>query len=150
MKDPQTHGFMKGGPNDLEGVLHIRQQNGVTVRHVNSLKVIGDEDADFNFFTMNFGKNDGTETDDDLEARYLKLKPYNRLSWIVFPDVQQRVDPNDEKFIKFAISRSMGAMRLGGRYAGKDSAGFYGFESIKQEPKYVMTSPVWIPASALY
>jgi hypothetical protein len=120
-------------------VLRVRQQDGVSVRHVKSLQVEGDERADFDLFSADFGKNDGTQTDDDLEAEYLKLKPFFRLSWIAFPATQQGIDPNDEKFIQFAIARSMGAII----FQGKDRKDSYGFESTKQEPKYLMTSPVW-------
>jgi hypothetical protein len=141
MRDPNG-GPMKGGQNDLVGVLRVRQHNGLSVRHVRSLHVVGEVSADFNSYMTSFSKGDGTEPVDDIESAYVKLKPFFRLSWVLFPSAEARIDPNDEEFVKFTISQSGGAVSL---LIPKDGSvkDYFGFDSTNQEPKYPMTSPVW-------
>ena len=142
MRDPNGV-YMRGGQNDLVGVLCVRQRNGVSARHVGSLQVVGDVSADFNSYMAAFAKGDGTESVDDIEATYTELRPYFQISWIVFPATQVRVDPNDEDFIKFNISQSSGTPAF--LYDPKTGSpkDYFGFDSRKQPPKYLMTTPVW-------
>jgi len=139
MRDPETHGYMNGGQSDVIGILRVQQQHGVSARHIRSLQIVGEEPADFNTFAATFGENDGTESEDDIEARYLKLKPFFNLSWVIFPTTQENVDPTDDKFLKFVISDSMGAFV----FRGRNLKDLYGFESTKHQPKLLSTNPVW-------
>lgn len=143
MKDPRG-GYMKGGQNDLVGVLRIRQKNGLAVRHVNSLRVVGDVLADFNTYVGAFSKRDGSEAMEDFENQYATSKPFFHLSWIVHPDSREKLDATDEEFIRFTISRSMGAISFPlQRSVTGISKDAFGFISTGQQPKYPMTTPVW-------
>src|SRR5206468_370722 len=84
VKDP-AGGYMRGGQNDLVGVVRIRQRNGKSARHVRSLQITGEIAADFSSYVGLFSKGDGTESEDDVEADYNKRRPFFRLSWISFP-----------------------------------------------------------------
>lgn len=135
---------MKGGQNDLIGILRVRQKNGLSARHVNSLRVVGDISADFNTYLGEFSKGDGRESEDDIERRYSSGEPYFHLSWIIHPDSHEKIDATDEEFIRVTISRSMGAiifpLQRSPNGANKD---VFGFVSTGQKPKYPMTTPVW-------
>lgn len=144
MREPGGRGYLKGGQNDLIGILRVQQHNGVAVRHVRSLQVVGRIPADFNSYMAFFSKGDGTESMDSLEAAYIKRRPFFRLSWIIFPASPFRIDPTDDEFAKFTISHSMGATAfpMFDPRSGSPRDAF-GFEDAGKEPKYLMTNPVW-------
>jgi len=137
MKEKQG-GYTKGGQNDLIGVLRVRQRNGTNIRHVRSIQVTGKAYADFNLWMLNFSKGDGSESMDDLEAVYMKCKPFLRLSWVLYPRASMHVDQNDEEFVRLPISQSMGALDFEG-----DPRSYFGCESTNTEPRYPMTSQAW-------
>lgn len=140
VKDP-AGGYMKGGQNDLVGILRVKQY-GLRSRHVKSLQIIGDVAADFDSYSSMFSKGDGTETIDELERRYLETKPFYHISWVCFPIEQRAIDATDEEFIKFHITQSLGSivMTTGAGVSGKD---YFGFWSTNQHPKFPLTSPAW-------
>lgn len=130
---------MKGGQNDIMGVLRIRQHNGTSARHVRSLQISGNVDADWTSYAAVFSKGNGTESVDDVEKEYEKRKPFFRLSWVSYPLTPIRIDEHeDEEFGKFAVSRSGGAIEFAG-----DPKDYFGFRSTDEQPKYPLTTPVW-------
>lgn len=138
MKDA-SGGLMKGGQNDVIGVLRIRQHNGKSARHVRSLQIAGNVAADWNSYAAVFSKGDGTESVDNIEAEYEKRKPFFRLSWVSYPLTPIRIDEHeDEEFGKFAVSRSAGAIEFAG-----DPKDYFGFWSTNEQPRYPLTTPVW-------
>ena len=81
---------------------------------------------------------------EDFENQYATSKPFFHLSWIVHPDSREKLDATDEEFIRFTISRSMGAISFPlQRSVTGISKDAFGFISTGQQPKYPMTTPVW-------
>jgi hypothetical protein len=143
MKDPGGS-FMRGGQNDLAAVLRVRQKNGLRVRHVSSLRVEGNVSADFSSYVDTFAKGDGTEGMDDLERRYASEKPYFHVSWVIHPDTHERIDLNDEEFIRITISRSMGAIVMPpGEEVGTATKKAFGFYATGEAPRFSLTTPTW-------
>jgi hypothetical protein len=132
--------LMKGGQNDIIGVLRIRQHKGKSAKHVRSLQITGTVAASsLDSYQAVFSKGDGTESLDDIEAEYENKRPFFRLSWISYPLIPIRIDqPEDEEFGKFAISQSGGAIEFAG-----DAKDYFGFRSTNEQPKYPQTTPVW-------
>jgi hypothetical protein len=130
--------YMKGGSNDLVGVLRIQQRWGRRVRHVRALRITGDVRADFNSYLAFLSKGNGGESINEIEASYLKRKPFFHLLWVLYPSTPVGVDQDDREFVKFTISQSKGAIGFSGN--PKD---YFGFESTNQHPRYPMTSPTW-------
>jgi hypothetical protein len=142
MRDSRGN-YMRGGQNDLIGVLRIRQGNGVSVRHVDFLRVTGDVDADFGSYIGAFSKGGGAESIDDLEKAYGLSRPFFHLSWLVPPDSREKVDPTDEEFVRVTITKSMGAIIFPLAATQGDSKAVFGFRSTGHTPKYSMTTPCW-------
>lgn len=138
MKDPGG-GSMKGGQNDVFGVLRISQHNGRWARHVRSLQITGTVAADWDSYAAFFSSGNGTESVEDVEAEYEKRKPFFRLSWVSYPLAPIRIEENDdEEFGKFAVSQSRGAIEF-----AEDPKDYFGFQSTNEQPKYPLTTPVW-------
>lgn len=147
LRDPGAKGYMKGGGNDLVGVLRVQQRNGTTVRHVQSLQVVGNIAADFGCYVDCFSKGNGTETTEELEERFNRRRPFFRLSWVVFPNTKVNIDPNDEEFLLFEISHSVGVIGMpaigNGPRCQDGVQDAFGFEDTNQQPKYPFTYPTW-------
>jgi len=143
IKDP-SGGYMRGGQNDLLGILRVRQKNGLHVHHVNSLRIKGDISADFNSYIAAFSKENGTETIDDLARQYASQKPFFHIYWVVHPDTHEKIDTTDEEFIRITISRSGGAIQMPpGGQIGKVSEDAFGSYTAGVAPKLALTMPVW-------
>jgi hypothetical protein len=83
MRD-RNGGYMRGGQNDLIGILRVRQHDGKSIRHVKSLQVVGDVAGDFGSYLAWFSKGDGTESVDDIENRYAKDKRFSTFLGFLF------------------------------------------------------------------
>jgi hypothetical protein len=147
MKEPGGKGYMKGGGNDLIVVLRIQQRNGKGRRHVRSVQVVGNIRAGLVTYMGCFTKGDGTESEDQIEADYVRRKPFFRLSWIVFPQTPIDVDLNDETYGRFTLTSSNGAIGMPavGHSPGCDAdvQSSFGFEDTGKQPKYPIAYPTW-------
>jgi hypothetical protein len=134
----KSGGYMHGGQNDLVAVLRIRQRNGNTERHVQSLQVVGDVFADCESYIGAFYPDlHGQYSEDYLDEECTKHRPFYHLSWVVFGRVH--IDfPNDEEFIRLPLTQSLSATSFTG-----DPRKYFGFEDTQTKPEYPLTSPVW-------
>jgi hypothetical protein len=129
--------YMKGGQNDVIGVLRVQQHHGVRIRHVRALKINGTAPLPCTAYLSVFGK-DGASVEsifDECNQR----KPYVRISWSSFPLDQNRIDNEDEQFIRFNISDNLGAFS----FPDGDQRRSIGFAVPPSEPELSITSPVW-------
>ena len=130
-------GYMKGGQNDLVAVLRATQHNGKVIRHVRSLQVVGDVEADCGSYIAAFFPDlHGQYSEEYLDNECADKKPFFHLSWISFPRRgDTRIDINDEEFAYFAISQSGGSISI--------NPELFGFRGTHTAPKYPMTYQTW-------
>ncbi len=131
--------YLKGGQNDLVGVLRARRHNGSSIKHIRSLQISGDVPADCQTYIAAFYPDlHGQYSEDQLSQDCDKRKPFLHISWTSFPQSPIKLDGNDEEYARFGIARSMGAQIFHG-----DLRKFFGFGDMHTRPHESQTVPVW-------
>jgi hypothetical protein len=129
---------MRGGQYGLDAILRVENARGPVARHVRSLQISGEVDAGCGVYMASYSRGDGSETIDSIDLECVRRKPFFQLSWISFPTDEARVDPGEDKFIRF---------RIASPFTGIDFVGspreYFGFRATNTKPKFPFTSPYY-------
>jgi hypothetical protein len=92
-----AHGIRYG----LVAILRVYNHDPVT-HYVRKLEVVGDAPVTYQEYQSIFGQVGHSIF--ELGPEWTKRKPFCELSWIIWPGVDGKIDPGEERFIPFVVA----------------------------------------------